>query len=863
MEFLVLGSLEVRRSGEPVRIRGMRQHRLLALLLLHRGAVVTVNRLVDELWDDPPASARPQVHNAVRDLRRTLAAADGVSLDTTDAGYRLVAPADAVDAGRFTRQAHAARAAAREGRTGDAIGLLQAGVDLWRGEAFAGIDCPEVASAAVRLAEQRMTAIEELMSLRLRAGETSSLVGELHALVARHPLRDELRACLMLALFRGGRQADALAVHDEGRRLLAEEMGLLPSRRLQDLRAEILADTPAARGPAGGAGAAGLAGFSGAAGGVAGSGGQIGVTAAGGTAGLADSGDQTGAAVSHGAAGLADSGGTADLTVSGGQTAGATGPAGSGGTAGVTAAGGTASPTGSGGSGGLAACCDTAGPTGCGGTGGVTGSGGQAGGTAGLAGSGGPADPTASSGTADPAGSGDAAASGGRGPDDQGRDSASPDNAGSDAGPDDAGPDNAGPASPSSSGPGSGAHGPDAHDPRSADPGAHDPHSHAPDTHGPDTYDPRSADPGSAGTDAAAADAAGADAAGVCAGGGRAPVAVSGAAERGNFLPHGLADFTGRSGELRTLREAAAGQRSDTPLMIAVDGMGGVGKTSLAVRLAHQLTARYPDGQFFVNLHGCSARRPPLGAGQALALLLQASGVAARDVPDTLAERSALWRSRLAGRRCLVVLDDAADTAQVTPLLPGAGPALVLVTSRRRLSALDGARPLWLDALPPADAVELFTRVAGEERTAGQASQVARVVELCDRLPLAVRMAAARLRDRRTWTAADLADRLESASQRARCLRTADRDLMAVLRASYRHLDAAQRRFSRLICRQPASSYDVEHAAALSGLPAGDVECLFDVLVEHNLVREDAPARFSFPSLVRDCTRELAADEAA
>ncbi|PRH80837.1 AfsR family transcriptional regulator [Streptomyces solincola] len=641
MEFLVLGSLEVRRSDGPVRVRGMRQQRLLALLLLHRDAVVTVDRLVDELWDDPPPSARPQVHNAVRDLRRTLAAAEGVSLDTSDAGYRLAVPADSVDAGRFTRQVQAARTAAREGRTGEAIGLLQAGLDLWRGEAFAGITCPEVASAAVRLGEQRMTAIEELMSLRLRAGETSSLAGELRALVASHPLRDELRACLMLALFRGGRQADALAVHDEGRRLLAEEMGLMPSRRLQDLRAEILADTPTARG--------------------------------------------TGA-----------------------------------------------------------------------------------------------------------------------------RDDSAPGRE------------------------------PTADTDRPADSGARTPEADGPVVSGDRRPDP----------------------AGPTAGGSGAPAPGPAAGPR-NCLPHDLADFTGRSEELRTLREAVAAPRSDTPLMIAVDGMGGVGKTSLAVRLAHQVTDRYPDGQFFVNLHGCSARRPPLPAGQALALLLQASGVAARDVPDTPAERSALWRSRLAGRRCLVVLDDAEDIAQVAPLLPGAGSALVLVTSRRRLSSLDGAHPLWLDALPPADAARLFTRVAGAERTAGQEAQVARVVELCDRLPLAVRMAATRLRDRRTWTAADLADRLECAPQRARCLRTADRDLMAVLRASYRHLDPAQRRFSRLISRQPASSYDVEDAAALSGLPAGDVESLFDVLVEHNLVREDGSARFSFPSLVRDCTRELAVDGAA
>ncbi|WP_405766782.1 NB-ARC domain-containing protein [Streptomyces sp. NBC_00080] len=607
MEFLVLGSLELRESGIPIRVRGMRQQRLLALLLLNANRVVPMDALVDELWEDPPPSARPQVHNAIRDLRRILSASDGTSLVTVDVGYRLVVPEDAMDAHRFVSRVRAAKVAERENRYTEAVRLLQSAVDLWRGEAFAGIQCPAVSGAAVKLAEQRLTAVEDLVALRLKLGETGSLVGELHALIAEYPLREALRGSLMIALCRSGRQADALAVYDEGRRFLVDELGLEPSPRLRALHAEILADSPDL----------------------------------------------------HGSAGPAL-----------------------------------------------------------------------------------------------------AAAAGAEPSDDRGT----------------------GPSAP----PGNGRH----------------------------------------------------------------------------YLPHDLTDFTGRTAELATLTAVAAQEPGGSPVMVAIDGMGGVGKTTLAVRLAHRVTELYPDGQYFINLHGFSATRSPVPTEQALAVLLQASGLTAQEIPPSLEERSALWRSRLAGRRCLVVLDDAADSAHVTPLLPGTGGTLVLVTSRRKLTALDGALPLCLDVLPSADAVTLFRRIVGEPRARREPAQVARAVELCGRLPLALRIAATRLRDRPAWAVADLVERLAQPAQRARCLQTADRDLMAVLRVSYDHLSAPERRFSRLISLQPAASYDIAHAALVTGLPAGDVEHHFDALIENNLIREDTPARFSFHSLIRDCTRELLVEEA-
>nr|WNW39229.1 BTAD domain-containing putative transcriptional regulator [Streptomyces sp. Li-HN-5-13] len=594
MEFLVLGALEARESGVPVDVRGMRQQRLLALLLLNVGRVVPMDFLVDELWEDPPTSARPQVHNAIRDLRRVLAAGEH-RLVTADVGYRLAAPEDAVDANRFARKVREARTAERDGRFAEAIRLLQSAVDLWRGEAFAGIHCPAVTSAAVKLNEQRIAAVEDLMALRLKVGETSSLVGELTALLAEYPLRDSLRRSLMTALCRSGRQADALAVYDEGRRFLATELGLEPSPGLRALHAEILADGPGV----------------------------------------------------HGAAAA-------------------------------------------------------------------------------------PSEPPA----------------------------------------------------------------------------------------------PR-------------------------------PARVQEPPGRPNCLPHDLADFTGRTAESALLLEAVGRRAPGAPLMLAVDGMGGVGKTTLAVRIAHQLTGQFPDGQFFAALDGFDESRPPVPPIQALAALLRADGLRPEEVPASLEERSALWRARLAGRRCLLVLDDAADSAQVRPLLPGAGETLVLVTGRRKLSALDGSVALPLDVLPPSDAVELLARVAGRARVAREPARAAEAVALCGHLPLAVRIAATRLRDRPAWTVADLVARLADPARRARCLRTADRDLMVLLRASYQYLDRAQQRFSRLMSRQAAGSFDLQRAAALTGLSPDEAEGFLDVLLEHNLLRQDPSALFSFHSLLRDCASAL------
>ena len=180
-------------------------------------------------------------------------------------------------------------------------------------------------------------------------------------------------------------------------------------------------------------------------------------------------------------------------------------------------------------------------------------------------------------------------------------------------------------------------------------------------------------------------------------------------------------------------------------VITAIDGMAGIGKTALAVHAAYRLAGRFPDGQLFCDLHSHTPGARPLEPAEALERLLRMIGVPSETIPAALDERVARWRAELAGRRVLVVLDNAVSAAQVRPLLPGSPHALVLVTSRRRLGVLDGATVLSLDVLPWAEALELFGAVAGPARVAAEPAAAAEVVRLCGRLPLALRIAGSRL----------------------------------------------------------------------------------------------------------------------
>ncbi|WP_188316917.1 AfsR/SARP family transcriptional regulator [Solihabitans fulvus] len=229
-------------------------------------------------------------------------------------------------------------------------------------------------------------------------------------------------------------------------------------------------------------------------------------------------------------------------------------------------------------------------------------------------------------------------------------------------------------------------------------------------------------------------------------------------------LPYDLPDFTGRVAQLATLTALSKGT-ARTMVIAVINGMPGVGKTALAVHLAHALTQRFPDGQLFVDLRGRARDRPPATSAAVLATLLRSVGVPAERIPDDPDERSALWRTELAGRRALIVLDDAVDSAQVRPLIPGTPGAMVLVTSRDTLVGLDGAVSLSLGTLTADEARALFVGMVGD-RAMAEPEAVAEVVRLCIHLPLGIRFAAARLRARPHATVAMLADRLRACGVR-------------------------------------------------------------------------------------------------
>jgi tetratricopeptide (TPR) repeat protein/DNA-binding XRE family transcriptional regulator len=307
--------------------------------------------------------------------------------------------------------------------------------------------------------------------------------------------------------------------------------------------------------------------------------------------------------------------------------------------------------------------------------------------------------------------------------------------------------------------------------------------------------------------------------------------------------------FTGRAAELADLarvRDASA------VVITAIDGMAGVGKTALAVQAAHGLAEHYPDGQLFVDLHGYTEGVPPVDPGDALDRMLRVLGVPGEGIPHHLDDRAALYRSRLADRKVLVLLDNAAEEAQVAPLLPGTPGCLVLVTSRRRLAGLDHTQTLSLDVLPPRDAIALFVRTVGEGRLGGEAHDLlAEAVELCGRLPLMIRIAGARLRSHPTWSAAHLVERLRDGRHRLAELQAGQRSITAALDLSYQQLPSEQQRAYRLVSLHPGAEFGAPAAAALTATSETQSRRILDRLCDAHLLQEPAPGRYRFHDLVR------------
>ncbi|GAA2036171.1 transcriptional regulator AfsR [Catenulispora yoronensis] len=331
-------------------------------------------------------------------------------------------------------------------------------------------------------------------------------------------------------------------------------------------------------------------------------------------------------------------------------------------------------------------------------------------------------------------------------------------------------------------------------------------------------------------------------------------------------LPGDVADFRGRFRETAGLRRLLLAEPTIAPQLATVTGVGGSGKTALALHVAHQVSERYPDGRLYVDLRGVDAN--PLDPAEALAGFLRGLGMADSDIPGDDDARIAAYRSALSGRRVLVVLDNARDAAQVRPLLPGSAGCTALVTSRRTLVGLAGAVHLGLGALADVEALALFAGIAGPDRVAAEPEATEEVLASCAGLPLALRIAAARLAARPSWSVASLAGRLARHRGRLDELQADDLAVRASFRLSYDGLLAAAAqgqpdpaRAFRLLGLAPGPETGLAAAAALFGWPEARAERALEHLVDSGLLDSPAPERYRLHDLLRLFAAELAATD--
>jgi tetratricopeptide (TPR) repeat protein/transcriptional regulator with XRE-family HTH domain len=339
---------------------------------------------------------------------------------------------------------------------------------------------------------------------------------------------------------------------------------------------------------------------------------------------------------------------------------------------------------------------------------------------------------------------------------------------------------------------------------------------------------------------------------------GYAPGAFQAAASR--TLPRDSAAFTGRQGELAQLTGTLASMAADGRVVgiHAIGGMAGVGKTAFAVHAAHRLADRFPAGQIFLPLHGHTPGRQPVDPGDALAGLLLIIGVPAGQIPPGLEARVALWRDRLAGRQLLLVLDDAVSSEQVRPLLPGTGRTLVLVTSRRRLTALEDATAISLDALPPGEAASLLVRLAGRAGPSPADPAIREIARLCGYLPLAIGMLARQLHHHPSWSVAGRAAELAAAVDRIELMATENLSVAAAFDLSYADLTPDQQRLFRRLGLHPGTGIDGFAAAALDGTGLAIARRGLEALYDQYLLTEPAPGRYRMHDLIRAHARALA-----
>ncbi|HEX9033189.1 MAG TPA: helix-turn-helix transcriptional regulator [Streptosporangiaceae bacterium] len=327
-------------------------------------------------------------------------------------------------------------------------------------------------------------------------------------------------------------------------------------------------------------------------------------------------------------------------------------------------------------------------------------------------------------------------------------------------------------------------------------------------------------------------------------------------------LPRDIKEFTGRDADLARLTAAVA-EDGGVVEVCAIDGMAGVGKSVFTIHAAHLLQDSFPDGQIYLSLNAHLPGHLPVDPADAIVGLLIATGVPRHQIPDDLAARSALWRAHVAGKRMLLLLDDAAGHEQVRPLLPGTPGSLVLITSRRNLTALDGATSICLETMPPEQAAALLIRLADRPGLDPADPAIAVINALCGYLPLAIAMMARQLRHHPAWTTESLASYLAAARGRLQLMHAENLSVAAAFDMSYQDLTDEQQRMFRRLGLNPGTDIDAYAAAALDASTPDVARLRLDELFDHHLLTEHASGRYRMHDLIKEHARALAETEGA
>jgi tetratricopeptide (TPR) repeat protein/transcriptional regulator with XRE-family HTH domain len=342
------------------------------------------------------------------------------------------------------------------------------------------------------------------------------------------------------------------------------------------------------------------------------------------------------------------------------------------------------------------------------------------------------------------------------------------------------------------------------------------------------------------------------------------PAAADSVAAATRTLPRDVANFTGRRAELHQLADAIAnGHAGGVVGICAIGGMAGIGKTAFAVHAAHLLASQFPDGQIYLPLHGHTPGQKPVDPAEALSSLLLTAGVPASQIPPGLETRSRLWRDYLAGTRLLLVLDDAAGHEQVRPLLPGTAGSLVLLTSRRHLTALEDTHTINLDTLPAVEAAELLIRLAGRLGLDPGDPAIGEITRLCGYLPLAIGLLAGQLRHHPAWSCASLAADLAAARDRLAFMHAENLSVAAAFDLSYVDLTPGQKQMFRRLGLSPGNDVDAYAAAALAGVDLAVAQRRLEALYDQHLLTEPGYGRYRMHDLILEHARSLLAEDPA